>query len=230
MTDSLTVTIDTARVLAKTIAPSVANLSGINGWIAPVCTLIGVFLGAVLSNWLGERRETRKLKRSLRPELVKTINIFFNLRKATVMIHNGISFQNRMALYFIYEADRPNITQQQKDRFEQQYETSKQYAISFTKEGSDTFAKLMECEGNIYHLLSQIEIYIGKSAHKKVFDLIKPHIDRGNKSDLLYKYEDLTTAELLQVQLSIENDVQKVVAQITLDSDTAIDGLNQIRL
>ena len=192
-------------------------------YLTALIGLAGVVIGGFLTPLLTSKIEDRRIKKSIRPQLIEKIYVFFNLRKAHISASNYHNFKVQLTGLATLEKIKQGETTT---------DTTRSLAIQTILDANDPtshlskseqyFEQLVEIESKIIALICQAQQYYDEEIYKKLNDLIKPEIDKSNQSNNLYQYSNLSLKQLQKVAETIENDIYQETQKLNSPCDTLI--------
>jgi hypothetical protein len=192
-------------------------------YLTALIGLAGVVIGGFLTPVLTSRIEDRRIKKSIRPQLIEKIYVFFNLRKAHISVSNFHNFKVQLMRFAALEKIKQgDSTAEPKRTLAIQTILDTNDPTSQQLKSEQYFEQLVEIESKIIALICQTQQYYGKEIYKKLNNLIKPEIDKSNQPNNLYQYSKLSHEQLQKVAQTIENDISEEIKKLNSPCDTLI--------
>ncbi len=189
-------------------------------YLTALIGLAGVVIGGFLTPVLTSKIEDRRIKKSIRPQLIEKIYVFFNLRKAHISASNYHNFKVQLMRFATLEKIKQgDTTTDPKRTLAIQTILDTNDPTSHLLKAEHYFEQLVEMESKIIALICQAQQYYDKEIYKKLNNLIKPEIDKSNQSNDLHQYSNLSVEELEKVAKTIENDIYQEIQKLNLPCD-----------
>lgn len=198
-------------------------------YLTALIGLAGVVIGGFLTPVLTSKIEDRRIKKSIRPQLIEKIYVFFNLRKAHISTSNYHNFKVQLIRFATLEKIKQGDTATDPKRtLAIQTILDTNDPASHLLKAEQYFEQLVEIESKIIALICHAQQYYDKEIYKKLNNLIKLEIDRSNQSNDLHQYSKLSIEELEKVAKTIENDIYQETQKLNSTCDTLINKVMTI--
>jgi hypothetical protein len=192
-------------------------------YLTALIGLAGVVIGGFLTPVLTSNIENRRIKKSIRPQLIEKIYVFFNLRKAHILTSNYHNFKVRLMSFAALEKIKQgDTTADPKRALAIQTILDTNDPTSHLLKSEQYFEQLVEIESKMIALICQAQQYYGKEIYKKLNNLVKPEIDKSNQTNNLHQYSKLSYEQLQKVAQTIENDISHEIQKLNSPCDTLI--------
>lgn len=176
--------------------------------------LLGVCIGAWLAPYLSSHYEKLRQKRSLKPELIKSLFSYYKLLNEKSEIVNTLSMDERAAVLI-----DEKLRDQPIDKID--LEAKRQILLDKINrknpQNDQISYGLTDAESSIHSLVVQIGVYYKIDIYNECIALLKPFFNRIEKTPYLYDYVNLSLDEynhlagsMLQKQIiSLGKELQK---------------------
>ncbi len=174
-----------------------------------IIALVGVIVGGLITPLVTSRIDTARLKKSLKPELIRLLTEFFEFRKQSVGLTNRVLLFTKIHAT-TYEVDETTLQGADRVYYEKiakTFEGLKSQAESETVMLHEHFYKQISVVSNLQANLTQFKAYFGNALYEKLERIIQPAIDEGEKFPALHQYKDLTTDQLGQLLETIDDEL-----------------------
>ena len=192
-------------------------------WLDKILPLIGVLIGALLTPLLSSRIENKKVKSSLKPELVRFLYMFYNLLKEHYTLSTYENLNGRKQHLANMDANNLNLSVEQRTEIKRQYDTFQQDDLRSQEYIRVNFKRLIKVEASILSNISQIQVYYDKELYDKLMKLIQPEISKSNNPQSIFDFSNSTEAQmreakirdgLLAKSLELDQDYAKVIGKL----------------
>lgn len=190
-------------------------------------TIISVALGAILTPLTINFIENSREKKSIKPELIKLVYQFFNLRKVTVNLQNTIKIQTRES-----EIRHNQIISEQDPNNKQQIEKRYIHLLKFQEQNVNTMIKFLsqlnDVEAEICSKISSIKSRYNSQKYTTIDSELKSHLDESNTSCNFFDYDNLSELEFDKAHKKFNELLDKKNKEFNLSCDKVIKKINSI--
>jgi len=179
--------------------------------------IAGTLLGTLLAPLFSNKLEKGKAKRELKPELKKTLYRFFNTRKSVRIEYNNAALQKRLAKNIKIELNAQGFSENERVKWESELNHVNEAYEKRSLAGKEVFYKCFELESDLYALVGKIKGLYGDKKYKQIDKLVMPHLDKVNKDNFLYNYNEILKSEC--DRLKDELDIEIAKSTLSLDED-----------
>ncbi|HEU5290213.1 MAG TPA: hypothetical protein VFU05_06175 [Cyclobacteriaceae bacterium] len=191
-------------------------------WFTPMMTILGVIIGGLLTPLVTATIEKSRAKNLVKPELIKTIYIFFNLRKVLLEHTNMIRLTQKGVILahqnlLVLNSNAPN-----RGELERQH-TVLNTTLSETIERANLyFQKILEVEAQIHVLMVQVNEYYGIEKFKAIKKQIDPILNESNSSQDLLNYDQMDQNEYNNSTSILQNKIREKGKELQNQCDALI--------
>jgi hypothetical protein len=203
---------------------------------AALSTAAGIFITAIITNWLTRLREERKIKQTLIPDLIKHVHTYYNLKKLLFELGNKSSLNKRSAS--LLWTEHRTVPVDSESKLDKGLKNLFEWQYTYLNEGvNNTIAKTqewqmqyIEAEGAIRSILTQINVYYGPTIFKQINSLLKPHLQPMKESFWIYDYASMDKVQLDTAYKDIDGKVAKFLIVLNGRCENLIREINSLRL
>ncbi|HEY5747627.1 MAG TPA: hypothetical protein VIU12_16245 [Chryseolinea sp.] len=152
-------------------------------------TIIGTLIGTFFSPLITHRLESLRDKRKLKPNLLKTIYLFYMYRKNAFNCLDFSYSSSEAHKYYREDLQKTSITPSEKEEIEKKLKITDDESDENSKKIESITEKQNEIESTIFSLLAEMEFHYSNKIFMKLYKLITVEIEKSNDPTLHRKYE-----------------------------------------
>ena len=183
-----------------------------------ILPLVGVLIGLWLGPMFANRIQNRNNKNALKAELIQSIYLFFNYRKAGYGATIRSNYNSEMARRAWDKLKNVEQSLEMRNENERQFSVVKNNADKEESRSNEYFDKLIEIEAIMLKQLTDIQRFYGNETYNAVSKLIQPHLDESNSSFL----SDIGSMTNVDEKSNTYDIIEKLDNELTKKGDELI--------
>ncbi|PZR38256.1 MAG: hypothetical protein DI538_10145 [Azospira oryzae] len=203
------------------------DIQTILGYTLP---LVGVLLGGIIglfSPLISNVLDKNKRKRDLKHDLLKSVYIFFSIRKEHYRVSGTLSFLiNRDEVY--RTEIRSSSDPKKIKELEWVVETDRETTAHHTEKAESLFLEIMKIEAELIVLSNEVKFYYNHNKYLFVQPIIKSIIDDSNNPEsYTFNFETSSVTAFDADQRPFEKRMQKHFQKLQNDCDVIIESISK---
>src|SRR5688572_30521585 len=151
--------------------------------------LVGVCLGAWLAPYVTSHLEKVRIRKTLKPELIKSLFSYYKLLKEKAEIVNTLSMDERAAVLI---GEEIRLRPSDKTELEQKRGILLEKMIRKNMQNDHVSSSLTDAESGVHSLVAQIGVHSDLETYNKCIDILSSFFQRVDKTPYLHDYINLT--------------------------------------